>query len=157
MQGKRQKGVKIFAFRGINMYSENNINQIQMKEMNGKYKYDLDPNNRWIILGKYIPWKRVIEIYSENFVNNKRDGKRAISARVAFGALMIKEIKGLTDEETVQEIMESPYLQYFIGYKEFTHKQPFDPSMMVHFRKRFTPEMLKEINELIEENMNKKK
>jgi hypothetical protein len=157
MQGKKPIFLKNLAFRGIKMYSEDNINQIKMKEMNGKYKYDLDPNNRWIKLEKNIPWDMIEKIYSSKFKNKRKDGARPKSSRIAFGSLIIKEIKRLTDEETVQEIQESPYLQYFIGFREFRHQQPFDPSMMVHFRKRFTLEELNEINEIIEENMNKKK
>ena len=66
---------------------------------------------------------------------------------MALGALVIQQAKGTSDEETLLEIMESPYLQYFIGLKGFTDKPPFDASMMVHFRKRFTAEFMAEINE----------
>jgi transposase, IS5 family len=51
---------------------------------------------------------------------------------------MIKERLKTTDEETVEQIKENPYLQFFLGYQRFSDKEPFDPSMMVHFRKRFT-------------------
>ena len=48
------------------------------------------------------------------------------------------------------QIQENPYLQYFCGYKAFDDsKPPFDSSMMVYFRKRLTPEIIGEINELI--------
>ena len=47
-------------------------------------------------------------------------------------------------------IQEHPYLQYFFGYKSYDDsKLPFDPSLMVYFRKRLTPEILGEINEMI--------
>ena len=42
------------------------------------------------------------------------------------------------------------YLQYFCGYSRYDdEKPPFDPSLMVYFRKRLTPEILGEINEMI--------
>jgi hypothetical protein len=66
---------------------------------------------------------------------------------MALGALIIQQTKGCSDEETLQEIMENPYLHYFIGMKEFRNEPPFDASMMVHFRKRFTAGFLAEINE----------
>ena len=45
-------------------------------------------------------------------------------------------------------IQENPYLQYFCGYPGYDdEKLPFDPSLMVYFRKRLTPEVLGEINE----------
>ncbi len=41
-------------------------------------------------------------------------------------------------------------MQYFCGYAGFDDsKPPFDPSSMVHFRKRLTPEILGEINEMV--------
>jgi len=40
-------------------------------------------------------------------------------------------------------------LQYFIGFKEYEQEQPFDPSLMVHFRKRFGLDGISAINELI--------
>ncbi len=36
-------------------------------------------------------------------------------ARIALGSLIIKEKLGLTDEETVEQISENPYLQYFLS------------------------------------------
>ncbi len=44
---------------------------------------------------------------------------------------------GLTDKETVEQIRENPYLQYFLGFKEYRNEKPFDPSLMVRFRQRF--------------------
>ena len=48
------------------------------------------------------------------------------------------------------QIQENPYLQYFCGYPGYDDEKPlFDPSLMVYFRKRLTPEVLGEINEMI--------
>ena len=48
------------------------------------------------------------------------------------------------------QIQENPYLQYFCGYAGYDDEHlPFDPSLMVYFRKRLTPEVLGEINEMI--------
>ena len=68
---------------------------------------------------------------------------------MALGALIIKETLGLSDEELVNQLTENPYLQYFIGLPEFQKEAPFDPSMMVHFRKRLSGQVMQEINELI--------
>jgi len=47
-------------------------------------------------------------------------------------------------------IQEHPYFQYFSGYPGYDDsKLPFDPSLMVYFRKRLTPEVLGKINEMI--------
>ena len=69
--------------------------------------------------------------------------------RLALGACIIQAEYGFSDEETVLQIQEGPYLQFFCGFAEYKDEQPFDPSLMVYFRKRLTPEILGEINELI--------
>jgi hypothetical protein len=67
-----------------------------------------------------------------------------------LGALIIKERLKATDEDAVELIKESPYLQYFLGLTEFnSNKAVFDSSMYVHFRKRFSVEVLNSINERI--------
>jgi transposase, IS5 family len=104
-------------------------------------------DNRWVIKAKMIPWDEIEGEYADLFPSNT--GTVAKPARVAFGAMIIKETLGLTDEETVEQIRENPYLQYFLGYTEYSTKKPFDPSLMVFFRKRFGLKNLTEINETI--------
>ena len=74
------------------------------------------------------------------------DRKLVLSARIAFGAIHIKEHENLTDERTVEYIAGNPYMQYFLGLHEYTDTPLFDPSMMVHFRKRFPAAKIEEIN-----------
>ena len=71
--------------------------------------------------------------------------------RLACGALFIKQRPGLTDEETMGQIRENAYMQFFLGFAGYSSKAPFDPSMIVHSRKRFLEEDLMRINELIVE------
>lgn len=40
-------------------------------------------------------------------------------------------------------------MQYFCGIKEFSRDLPFAPSLMVTFRKRFSDDILREINEML--------
>jgi len=110
----------------------------------------LNRQNRWVILADLIPWDKVEEKYAQLFVTN--NGRPALSVRVALGALIIKEKSKLPDEELVEYIRESPYLQYFLGYEGYKDELPFDPSIMVHFRKRLSGNILEEINALIIEN-----
>jgi len=77
------------------------------------------------------------------------DGPPAKSVRVALGALIIKERLGTSDRETVEQIKENPYLQYFLGFKEYSDKAPFHPTMFVNFRKRLSRDMIAEINDTI--------
>ena len=70
--------------------------------------------------------------------------------RLALGACIIQAEYGYSDEEITLQIQENPYLQYFCGYAGYDDERlPFDPSLMVYFRKRLTPEVLGEINEMI--------
>ena len=70
--------------------------------------------------------------------------------RLALGACIVQAEYGFSDEETALMIQENPYLQYFCDYSGYDDsKLPFDPSLMVYFRKRLTPEILGEINEMI--------
>jgi len=104
--------------------------------------------NRWVVLAKKIPWDEFEDLYAVNFASSGQ-GAPALSVRVALGALIIKEKLRLSDEEAVLHIEENPYLQYFLGFPEFRDERPFDPSMYVHFRKRFGDDVLAEVNELI--------
>lgn len=108
----------------------------------------MNPDNRWVKLAMSIPWADVETMYSKSFKKSGQ-GPPAKSVRVALGALIIKERLGTSDEETVEQIRENPYLQYFLGFKEYSDKLPFHPTMFVHFRKRITKDMIGAINDTI--------
>lgn len=130
------------------MYRKNHPKQLSFEDFYLPFGGKLRSDNRWVLLSKMVPWDLAEEIYSEHFSKNGQ-GAPALSARVALGALIIKERLGVSDEEAVEQIRENPYLQYFLGFHEFNDDIPFDPSMYVHFRKRFTIDELNRINEAI--------
>ena len=101
-------------------------------------------DNRWVRMSRMIPWDFVEDLYLESM--SQENGAGAISARIAFGAIHIKEHENLSDERTVEYIAENPYMQYFLGLHEYTDTPLFDPSMMVHFRKRFPAAKIEAIN-----------
>lgn len=100
--------------------------------------------NRWVIMSKIIPWEEFEEEYAKNFSENK--GAPAKPFRMALGSLIIKEILGISDRETVEQIKENPYLQYFIGLEVYENEEPFDASMLVHFRQRIGMDLVNQIN-----------
>ena len=108
----------------------------------------LNSKNRWVRLGKLIPWDEVEEGYVKNFQQIRRGGE-ARSARFALGTLIIKEQLNLSDRETVQQIRENPYLQYFLGGKQYNYDIGLDASSLTYFRKRFSSELLKNLNRRI--------
>ena len=105
----------------------------------------LDPDNRWIVLSAQIPWEHIDEVYVGR-LSGSNQGCPAVTGRLAFGALFIQERLGLTDRETVQQIIENPYLQFFLGKEGYSNESPFHHTSMVHFRKRFGKDVLSEIN-----------
>ena len=94
-----------------------------------------------------IPWEELEADYAAQFC--KGFGALAKPFRMALGTLIIKARLGLTDEELVEQIMENPYLQSFIGLEGFQFSAPFDPSMMVYFRKRLPEAVVNDCNERI--------
>ena len=131
------------------MYRKHHNGQLSIEEFHVPFGGTLDPNNRWVVFSSLMPWEELEETYAPQF--SPTTGAPAKSVRLAFGALFIKQRLGLTDEETVEQIRENAYMQFFLGFAGYSSKAPFDPSMMVHFRKRFSEEDLKRINELIAE------
>jgi len=129
------------------MYRHNE-KQLQFEKFNLPFAGKLRSDNRWVKLAKQIPWQEIEDIYSSSLSQSGK-GAPALSVRVAFGALIIKEKLGLSDEETVEQIRENPYLQYFLGLKQYEDKAVFHPTMFVYFRKRFPEDIMNQINELI--------
>jgi ribosomal protein S10 len=121
------------------------IKQIPIEEFKTPFYFGMDKNNRWVRLTQQIPWDDLATIYSQTLCEDF--GRPAKDARVVIGAMIIKHKKKLTDEETIEELKENPYLQYFIGYGEFSHKAPFDASLFVTLRERLGMEVFERMNE----------
>ena len=123
-------------------------NQISFTDFNTPVGMKLNSKNRWVKKAEFIPWDEIEVRYAKLFVNN--NGNVAKPLRLALGACMIQAEYGFSDEEIAFQIQETAYLQFFCGYTEYNdEKLPFNPSTMVYFRKRLTPEILGEINEMI--------
>ena len=106
----------------------------------------LDPDNPWVFLAKNLPWADLENNYARHFKANGA-GEEPHSVRMAMGALILKQILGLSDRGLVQAIAENPYLQHFLGLHGFQSKPPFSHSQMAYFRKRFTPEVVEAFND----------
>jgi hypothetical protein len=123
-------------------------NQLSLTDFGAAVGLKLNGENRWIKKSQNIPWEDIEIRYAQLFTNKK--GNVAKPLRLGLGACIIQSEYGYSDEETTLQIQEGAYLQYFCGYREYDDsKPPFDPSLMVYFRKRLTPEILGEINEMI--------
>ena len=108
----------------------------------------LNPLNRWVVLSSKIPWDELVNVYNKQ-MRNSQTGAEGINPRVVLGAMIIKHMCDLSDRETLQQIQENMYMQYFIGYSSFSDEEPFDASLFVEFRKRLGIEQINAINEKI--------
>ena len=109
---------------------------------------ELDPSNRWIVLSHLIPWDELCSVYYKE-VGRPTVGREALNPRIILGSLIIKYLCKLDDRETVDQISENIYMQYFPGYASFTSDKPFDASLFVDIRKRLGMDFMNAINEKI--------
>ena len=109
------------------------------------FSKQLNVSNRWVVLASKIPWDELVSIYI-NQLGNAKTGAGGINPRVVLGALIIKHICNLTDRETIDQIQENMYMQYFIGYSSFSDEAPFDASLFVEIRNRLGVDQVNAMN-----------
>ncbi len=112
------------------------------------FSQQLRRSNRWVVLAGKIPWDEVCNIYTKQ-IGVSHTGRPPISPRVVIGSLIIKHMCNLDDRETVAQIAENMYMQYFLGYSSFNPEPPFDASLFVEFRTRMGLDQINAINERI--------
>lgn len=103
--------------------------------------------NRWVELADLIPGDELEHHYASQF--SKGFGAPAKPFWMELGALIIKERLQITNDELVKQIKENPCLQYLFGLECFHYQEPFNPSMMVHFRRSLPAAVVKDCNERI--------
>lgn len=133
------------------MYRTSTPGQLSFENFYLPFGGHLNGENRWVKLADAIPWSAVETEYARQF--SAQMGSPAKSFRLALGALIIKEKLGTSDRETVEQIRENPYLQYFLGFDSYQDKAPFDASMLVHFRQRISIELVSQVNERVVHSM----
>ncbi len=129
------------------MYRKSSPGQLSFENFYLPFSGKLSSENRWVKLTEMIPWEEFESVYAEQFSEDM--GAPAKRFRMALGALIIKERLGTSDRETIEQIRENPYLQYFIGLHEYSDQAPFDASMLVHFRKRIGIDLVLQVNESV--------
>jgi len=142
VQGKCQVSSKYLAPEMIKYTSKQ---QISIKEFKLPFGGRLSPENRWVVLAGILPWDEMVSVYVKRM--SKKMGRVAVDPRVAVGSMIIKHLKSLADEETVEEIRENPYLQYFLGYDSYRYEAPFTPSLFVAIRRRLGDAQFEELTQ----------
>ncbi len=113
--------------------------QLSLAEFDWPFQTSLDENNRWVKMSECMPWDALAEGYCQSL--SLRQGRPAKDARLVIAAVIIKHKLCLSDEETVAQMQENPYLQYFAGLPGYQMQAPFAPSLLVEIRKRMGPEV----------------
>jgi len=122
--------------------------QLSFEDFEAPIGMTLHKENRWVQKAEMIPWDEIERRYTKLFTNNKSNVAKSL--RLALGACIIQAEYGFSDEETARMIQEHAYMQFFCGFRKYDDsKPPFDPSLMVYYRKCLTPAILGEINETI--------
>ncbi len=109
--------------------------------------FPLVMDNRWVKLSKLIPWDEFSKAYDKNMKSGV--GRPAKPARLVIGAVIIKHKLCLSDQETIDQIRENPYLQYFVGFNSFQTEAPFVPSLFVEIRRRMGDDLFECFNQSI--------
>jgi IS5 family transposase len=130
-------------------------NQLSIEEFKTPFQAKLLEDNRWVQLSKVVPWDKFASAYMSMMTADF--GRPGISPRIVLGALIIKHLEKLDDRGVIAAIQENPYMQYFIGLKEFTPHPVFDPSLFVDIRKRVGHEMFDALNADLIKSVNQEK
>lgn len=94
----------------------------------------LDLRHALVKLSRLIDWDTLAADLSPHYcADNGRPGE---SIRLMAGLLLLKDAKGLSDEEVCATWRENPYFQYFCGEEFFQHRLPVEPPSLSIFRKR---------------------
>jgi IS5 family transposase len=143
LQGKKPKAVKKLA-RVPDYVSPS---QLTIVGFETPFQQALSSQNRWVKLSQLLPWDSIVAQYNKSF--KSAEGRQPINGRIVIGAVVIKHMLNLSDRETVQQIRENVFMQYFLGYSSFTNEAPFDASLFVDIRHRLSLEVLNSINEVV--------
>jgi hypothetical protein len=145
LQGNPVKSDKTLVPQPGKMYRKVDSPPTPPEKFELPFEGKLSQDNRWIIMANLIPWEEFEEEYAKNFASDM--GAPALPFRMALGSLIIKERLGISDRETVEQIKENPYLQYFIGQTFYSNEAPYDASLLVRFRERINVNIVNPINQ----------
>jgi hypothetical protein len=99
---------------------------------------ELNRENRWLTLAAVMDWEAIEEVYMRHF---SRMGRPAKDARLVCGLLIVKWLEGFSDERTVTELRENPYVQAFCGLPAFvTDESAADSSLLSRARRKMGKE-----------------
>ena len=111
------------------------------------FDQELDANNRWVKMAAVVPWDEMAKVFFSCM--STRTGRQSIDLRIILGALLVKHVEGISDEDTIEYIQENIYAQYFVGLPSFQTSPIFVPSLFVEIRKRLGKKGAQELNDMV--------
>lgn len=111
----------------------------------------LDYSNRWMRLAEALPWDRLEELYDQNL--HRGGGRHSRDARLVCGLFAVKLAKNLSDEETLREFAENPYIQAFCGAEYFAVEPALSPRILYDRRRRLAPEFFNYFDSAVAANL----
>lgn len=132
--------------KSLHMIRYQSSTQMSLKGF-APFAENLDQDNRWVVLGRLIPWDELAGIYYRGLSVDQ--GRPAVDARAVIGATIIKHKERLDDRGTIEAIQENPYMQWFCGLSAFSTEAIFDASLFVTLRKRMGPAVFDQMQEAI--------
>lgn len=121
--------------------------QLSFTNFNTTCGMQLDRDNEWIKTSSRLPWAAWESLYAAMFP--AKVGNVAKPCRMVIGSLILQMRMGFTDRELVNQLMQNPYYQYFIGLTSFQHEAPFVPSLLVEWRKRIDLQFVIKANDIL--------
>ncbi len=74
------------------------------------FEQNLLPDNRWVKMAELVPWDDFASVLQKRMC--KDNGRGSIDLRVVLGALLVKYVMNLSDEETIRYIQENIYVWF---------------------------------------------
>ena len=111
------------------------------------FEQELSSQNRWVKMADLVPWDEMAEVFFSCLSSNH--GRPTVDLRIILGALLVKHIEGLSDEDTIGYIEENIYAQYFVGLSSFSTEPVFVPSLFVEIRKRLGQKGSSQLNDIL--------
>ncbi len=121
--------------------------ELKLSQFETPFKQSLSPENRWVKMAELVPWDEMAEVFFDSL--SKDQGRPTVDLRIILGAMMVKYVENLSDEDTIQYIQENIYAQYFVGLRGFKADPVFVPSLFVAIRKRLGRKGSERLNELL--------
>src|SRR5579863_583992 len=94
----------------------------------------IDLTHELVKMMRLVGWNELASDLSPYYcADNGRPGE---AIRLMAGLQLLKDMKGLSDEDVCEVWRENPYFQYFCGEEFFQHRLPVEPPSLSIFRKR---------------------